>query len=151
MTLQAALAQLAGLSVSGVAHNYAVDMLPDTLSRVQLPALLVLPGRVEPGGVAPVVGDGFQANAFSGGAQTLTCGVTHLLLAAPVSSRLGRRTHLPEVVALIDNYCAALAADSTLNATLSEPAAVRIEAGVFTYGGVVYHGCAFDHTWLLTI
>ncbi len=43
MTIRAALTRLASLTVAGVNHNFDVDTLPDSLNRVQLPALLVLP------------------------------------------------------------------------------------------------------------
>lgn len=151
MAFQTALTRLAALSVAGVAHNYAVEALPGSLSRAQLPALLVLPGRVEREGVAAGPGEGFQAIAFSGGARTVAYRVTHLLLAAPMSAGAGARTHLPAVVALIDAYFSALAADLTLNAALLEPAAVQVEPGLYAYGGVRYFGCAFEHRWLIEV
>ena len=52
---------------------------------------------------------------------------------------------------LIDAYFVALAAQVTLDGHLLEPARVRIEPGIFTYGAVVYCGCAFRHTWIIGV
>ncbi|MBC8172186.1 MAG: hypothetical protein H7X77_10955, partial [Anaerolineae bacterium] len=38
-----ALTELAGLTVTGVHTNFAIEDVPDELSRAQLPALLTLP------------------------------------------------------------------------------------------------------------
>lgn len=143
-----ALTNLAGLTVAGVAHNYDVDAVPDALHRAQLPALLVLPVEVE-NEAQP--GQGFEALAFSAGARTVTYGVTHLLLVAPVSAGAGLRSHLPLLIDLIDAYFAALGDAVTLDGTLLGPARVRVEPGTFTHGEVQYHGCAFRHTWLLAV
>jgi hypothetical protein len=53
------------------------------------------------------------------------------------------------LVDLIDAYFAALSAAPTLNGHLLEPALVRVEPGVFPYGGVDYFGCAFRHRWVV--
>jgi hypothetical protein len=87
-----ALTNLAGLTVSGVTHNYDVDAVPDDVSRAQLPALLVLPGDPQDIGFKPR-GQGFEALAFSSGPRTVSYAVTHLLLVAPVS--LGRARTCP--------------------------------------------------------
>lgn len=151
MTIRAALTRLATLTVSGVTHNYDVDTIPDSLSRVQLPALLVLP--ITPPGtkLARPSSDGFQTIAFSSGPRTVTVTVTHLLLVAPTEMGRGTRSHLPRVVDLMDAYCAALAADPLLNNTLLEPARVHVEPGEFPYGYSTYHGCAFRHTWVIQV
>lgn len=146
-----ALTQLAALSVTGVNRNYDVDAVPDEISRAQLPALLVLPGETEEDRLFRERGQGFQAIAFAEGARTITYTVTHLLLVAPVSAGKGMRTHLPQVIDLIDAYFAALGDDITLNGALLEPVRVRVEPGTFTHGDVVYHGCAFRHLWLMEV
>lgn len=150
-TFHTALDRLAALTVTGVAHNYAVSAVPDTLTRAQLPALLVLPGMLDDTHRLRERGEGFHALAFSNGARTVTYTVTHLLLVAPVESSTGSRAHLPRLVDLIDTYLAALSNDITLNDALTEPARVEVQPGTFTRGGVRYHGCAFHHTWHMDI
>lgn len=150
MTLfRTALNNLAALAVSGAAHNYGVDTLPDTLHRAQLPALLVLPGDTTDAALFPARGAGFTAIAFSAGARTVTYTVTHLLLVAPVLTGRGARSHLPRLAELMDAYFAALGDDLTLGGALLEPAHIEVEPGAFARGGVTYHGCAFRHTWLI--
>lgn len=151
MTIRAALTCLASLTVAGVSHNYDVDTLPDALNRVQLPALLVLPLTPPATKLTRSTGEGFQSIAFSSGPRTVTVAVTHLLLVAPITTGRGSRSHLPNVVDLMDAYCLALAADPLLNDTLLQPAQVQLEAGDFTYGHATYHGCAFRHTWLIQV
>lgn len=149
MTFRTALTHLAGLSVSGVAHNYDIDAVPETAQRGQLPALLVLPIELQEERPFQERGKGFQTVAFSSGVKTVTYSVTHLLLVAPAAQSKGIRAHLPALVDRIDSYFAALAGDVTLGGALLEPASVRVEPGVFTFGGVDYYGCAFRHTWLI--
>lgn len=151
MTIRAALTRLAGLTVAGVTHNYDVDTLPDSLSRVQLPALLVLPITPPATRLPRPSGEGFAALAFSGGPRTVTVTVTHLLLTFPVDSGRGSRTHLPKLVDLMDAYCTALAADPLLTNTLLEPAQVDLLPAEYTYGHAEYHGCAFRHTWRIQV
>jgi hypothetical protein len=151
MTFRSALTHLAALSVSGVAHNYDVDSVPDDLSRVQLPALLVLPIEIQDNSLFKERGEGFQTVAFSGGPRTVSSVVTHLLLVAPVEAGRGLRTHLPTLIDQIDAYFTALGADVTLGGTLLEPAHVRVEARVFQYGHASYVGCAFRHIWRLSV
>ena len=43
MSFKTALTNLAALSVVGIAHNYGISALPESISRSQLPALLVMP------------------------------------------------------------------------------------------------------------
>lgn len=148
---RAALTNLAALAVSGVAHNYGVEVTPDSLSRAQLPALLVLPGETQDDTLFPSRGEGFRALAFSNGAKIVSYHVTHLLLVGPVSAGRGSRTHLPHLADLIDAYFAALALNPTLGGALLEPAQVRVEPGTFTRGGTTYHGCAFRHLWVVQV
>jgi hypothetical protein len=149
--LRAALTQLAALTVSGVAHNYDLDATPVSLSRAQLPALLVLPGETQDDLLFRERGKGFTALAFSGGAKTVTYTVTHLLLVAPVTAGRGLASHLPRLVDLIDAYFTALGAAATLGGALFEPARVRVEPGTFAHGEIEYHGCAFRHTWIVQV
>lgn len=151
MTIRAALTRLASLTVPGVSHNYDVDTLPDSLNRVQLPALLVLPITPPATKLTRSTGEAFQNIAFSSGPRVVTVAVTHLLLLAPVEAGRGSRSHLPKVVDLMDAYCTALAVDPLLNDTLLEPARVQLEPGDFTYGHATYHGCAFRHTWRIQV
>ncbi len=152
MTLfRTALTQLASFNVAGVAHNYDVDAVPDELSRAQLPALLVLPVEIQDDALFKQRGTGFEAIAFSDGARTVTYTLTHLLLVAPVSAGVGLRSHLPPLIDLIDDYFAALGDDVTLGGALLEPVRVRVEPGTFAHGDLLYHGCAFRHTWLMAV
>lgn len=149
-----ALGALAALDVAGVKANYDVDSVPDHLTRGDLPALLVLPlepDTVRQDGLFAERGTGFQAAAFSDGVRTVHYTVTHLLLAAPEATGAGLKAHLPTLVDLIDAYFGALGATVTLGGTLLEPASVRVEPGLFRYGGARYVGCAFRHTWLLAV
>jgi hypothetical protein len=148
---RSALTNLSALSIVGITHNYDVDAVPDILSRAQLPALLVLPGETQENELFKERGKGFVAIAFSSGARTVTYAVTHLLLVAPVMAGTGKRSHLPDLIDLIDAYFAALGADMTLSGALLEPARVKVEPGTFKYGDVAYHGCAFRHTWLIQV
>jgi hypothetical protein len=149
MTFRSALTSLAGLTVPGVIRNYDIDAVPDDLSRVQLPALLVLPARQQQ--QRQQQGAGFEALAFSAGARTVTYSLDHLLLVAPLDSGRGSRSHLPALIDLIDAYFTALGADVTLSGALLEPARVRVEPGIFSYGHAKYHGVAFQHTWIIQI
>jgi hypothetical protein len=149
-----ALTQLAGLNVAGVGVNYDVDTVPDEISRGQLPALLVLPvetSATAESGLFRERGGGFEALGFSQGARTVTYSVTHLLLLAPLGAGGGLRTHLPQLIDLIDAYFGALGAAVTLHGALLEPARVRVEPGIFAYGGAEYYGCAFRHSWVVAV
>lgn len=151
MTFRSTLTNLSALSVAGVVRNYDIDTVPDDLSRVQLPALLVLPVDIQDEALFKERGKGFQAIAFSSGPRTATFTVTHLLLAAPTEAGRGIRSSLPSLITLVDAYFAALGADVTLGGTLLEPAQVKVEPGVFKYGHASYHGCAFRHTWVIQV
>jgi hypothetical protein len=152
MTLfRTALTSLSNLSVTGVSNNFDLDVVPDDLSRAQLPALLVLPVEIEEDALFKQRGIGFEAVAFGSGPRTVTYTVTHLLLVAPVSAGRGLRSHLPLLIDCIDDYFAALGADVTLGGALLEPTQVRVEPGVFKHGDIDYHGCAFRHTWVMAV
>ncbi len=148
-TFRLALTQLSALQVLGARNNFDIDALPNSLHRAQLPALLVMPLELEMERLFRQQRDSLQTMAFSGSAMTLSHSLTHLLLVVPQEQGLGMRSHLPQLVDLIDSYTAALAADVTLGDTLLAPARVSIEPGIFPYGEREYYGCAFRHTWLL--
>ena len=148
-TFRAALSQLAKLSVTGIRNNYDLDDLPNSVTRAQLPALLVLPLELERERLFRQRENSLGTTAFSGAATTVTYSLTHLLLLAPTDAGLGLRGHLPRLIELIDSYTAAIAAAVTLDDTLLDPARVSIEPGSFSYGDGKFYGCAFRHTWLL--
>ena len=150
-TFRTALAQLSALSVSGVRNNYDLDELPLSLHSAQMPALLVMPLESQADRRFGERRDSLQTAAFSGGTKTVYYTVTHLLLVAPSEAGLGLRSHLPQLVDLIDGYTAALSADVTLGDQLLAPARVGVEPGVFPYGERDFYGCAFRHTWLLEV
>ena len=148
------LTELAVLTVTGVNANYDVDAIPETVSRGQLPVLIVLPMETDTTRERRLFSErsqGFEAVAFSDGVRTVTYVVTHLLLAATVHSDVGQRQHIPALIDLIDNYFMALKSDVTLNDRLLEPTRVRVEPGIYHYGGVDYHGCAFRHVWVVQL
>lgn len=148
--LQTALTNLSQLTVPGVRVNYGVGSVPETLSRGALPALLVLPLDLPGLDDAALFGDrseGFEAIGFSSGLKTVTYNVTHLLVSGVAAAGSGIRSHLPTLVTLIDAYFGTLATHITLDGALLEPAQVRVEPGLFTYGGTQMVGCAFRHTW----
>lgn len=154
-TLRSTLTVLAALHVPGAVHNYDVDTVPDSLSRAQLPALLLLPAETPDESLIRGErfdrGVGFEAVAFGEGARTVTYSLTHLLLVAPVAAGRGLRSQFPALIDLIDAYFGALAQDVTLGGRLLEPARVRVHPGIFTHGGVAYYGCAFVHTWVMGV
>lgn len=151
MTYRSALTNLSALSVAGVVRNYDIDVVPDDLSRVQIPALLILPLDIQEGPLFKERGKGFQTVAFSGGPRTATLPATHLLLVAPTTAGRGIRSTLPALITLIDAYFTALGADVTLGGALLEPAQVKVEPGVFPYGHASFYGCAFRHTWVIQV
>ncbi len=148
-TFRAALSQLAAMQVAGVRNNYDLDALPDHLQPPQLPALLVLPIDLHEKRFFREWRDSLGTSAFSGGIKQASYTVTHLLPLAPRESGLGVRSHLPQLVSLIDSYMGALALDSTLGGALRLPADVSVEPGIFPYGEREFYGCAFRHRWTL--
>ncbi len=150
-SFRAALSQLAMLNVTGVRNNYDIDDLPNSLTRAQLPALLVLPIELERERLFQQREDNLGAVAFSGAAKSVNYSLTHLLLLAPTEAGLGIRSSLPRLIELIDSYTAAIAAAVTLDDMLLAPARVSIEPGSFSYGDRNFYGCAFRHAWLLGV
>lgn len=141
--LQTALTNLAAVSVSGVT-SYPLDATPDSLTTAQLPALVLLP---ELSGES----SGLEPNRFSAGDGCLQVQIAHVLLVAPVASGFGMRAHLPTLIALIDTYFAALAADPLLNGALSVGLRCGLRLGVTRYAGIEYHSATFLHTWILAL
>lgn len=139
--LRTALDNLAAVSVTGIT-SYALDDMPDALTRAQLPALVILP---ELGGESP----GLEASTFSAGDGQLTIDVAHVLLLEPVAGGLGFKGALPTLADAIDTYLAAMANDPTLNGALPVALRCRVKAGVVRYASVDYHGAVFTHTWRL--
>lgn len=150
-TFRTALTNLSALSVTTVQNNYDVSALPETLSNPQLPALLVMPIDAQDDSLFKERSQGLQTVAFSGAGKTVNYTVTHLLIVAPTSNGVGVRSHLPQLITLIDNYMSAIAADVTLSDALIEPTHVTVESGVFTVGGREFYGCAFRHSWVMEI
>ncbi|MCB9460292.1 MAG: hypothetical protein H6670_11640 [Anaerolineaceae bacterium] len=150
-TFRTALTRLSDLSVSGINQNADIDAIPDQPGRAQLPLLLVMPIEKNDDRLFHERGAGFEAIGFSNGARSVTYTVTHLLLVAPVGSSKGISAHLPDLIDLIDSYITAFSADATLADALLEPAHIRIEPGVFPFGGSSFYGCAFRHTWQMEV
>ena len=146
-----ALSNLSLIRVSGVRKNFDIDELPNSIIPAHLPALLILPLELEKERLFKERKEGLQSVTFSGNAKTVYYSLTHLLLAAPTEKGIGMRGHLPQLVSLIDNYVAAIAADLTLGEALLAPARVAVEAGVFAYDESDFYGCAFRHTWMMEI
>ena len=136
-----ALDNLAAVSVDGVT-SYALAATPDALTRVQLPALVIVP---ELSGDAP----GLEPHTFNAGDGELSVQVAHVLLLAPIAGGMGARGAFPALADAIDVYAEALAADSTLGGALPVPLRFRVRAGVVRYGGIDYHGAVFTHRWTL--
>ncbi|MCY3572974.1 MAG: hypothetical protein OXG92_14140 [Chloroflexi bacterium] len=148
-SFRAALFQLAAMQVTGVRNNYDLDALPERLQTAQLPALLVLPIELQEQRFFREWRDSLGISAFRGGIKQTNYAVTHLLSLSPRESGLGIRSHLPQLIALIDNYMAVLALDSSLGGKLRLPAEVSVEPGIFAYGEREFYGCAFRHRWTL--
>lgn len=147
-TLRTALDRLAALSVDGV-NGYGIDTLPATLTRAELPALLVVPTTDT---TRRWFGEGhsaFQASPFSAAAPSLVIGVTHLLLVRHADGGHGDPT--PDLVALVDATLDALQLDPTLNGALIAPPHIAVEMGHQTYNGGRFIGCAFRHRWQLAV
>lgn len=150
-TFRAALTNLSLLRISDIRNNFDIDELPSSLVPAHLPALLVLPLELEKERLFRDRKESFQTITFSGSAKTAYYSLTHLLLATPVERGLGLRSHLPQLIDLIDNYLTALARDLTLGESLLTPARVGVEPGIFPFDSNSYYGCAFRHTWLMEI
>ncbi len=141
--LEQALANLAAVNVAGVA-SYALGETPQRLTRAQLPALLIVPDAAHEA-------QGAQPNAFSAGDARLQVQIVHTLLSTPLAGGMGRRDAWPQLVALVDAYVEALAADALLGGALPVPLRFSVRMGVVRYGGVDYWGAVFRHMWTLHV
>ncbi len=150
-TFRAALSQLAAMQVTGVRQNYDLDALPEHLQPMQLPALLVLPIELQGQRFFREWRDSLGTSAFRGGVKQASYVLTHLLALSPRETGLGIRSHLPQLVSLIDSYMGALAQDSSFAGKLRLPAEVSVEPGIYTYGEREFYGCAFRHRWALEL
>ncbi len=148
MSITLALEALGALPVTGVAHHFGIEALPNQLSRAQLPCLLVMPLDTEQG-IFQERGQGFVMSAFENGAKTVQFTTSHWLLVAPVSQGVGLRAHLPTLITLTDAYLIALKDDPLLGGALLEPAKVTLECKVLAWGEGAFYGCVFRHTWLI--
>ena len=144
--LQSALDALATLTYPNLIH-YREDALPNTLTRSDLPCLLVLPF----GYLSADYGHAFETIAFNGGAHIVQFSLTHLLLVAPVMSGAGMRSHLLTLIEHIDAYITTLSAHLTLGESLASPLQFSIQPNTYDYGGIRYIGCAFQHTWRVRV
>lgn len=144
-----ALTALAGLTVTGVLHNYDVDTLPPKqVYRAQLPCLLVLPVEIDRR-VTREGSEGLGDIVFPNQGKTVIYAVNHVLLAAETSLEAHRA--VPLLADLVDNYFAALKSNLTLGETLLEATQVRVEAAVIKYGENHYWGCRMRHLWNIEI
>jgi hypothetical protein len=150
-SFRVALTNLSLLRIRGIRNNFDIDELPASLTAAHLPALLVLPLELEKERLFRERKESLQTVTFSGNARTAYFSLTHLLLAAPAERGLGMRSHLPQLVDLIDAYLAGLARDLTLGDALLTPARVGVEPGLTPFNAKSYYGCAFRHTWLMEI
>jgi hypothetical protein len=150
-TFRTALTNLSTLSVTDVQNNYDVDALPETLSNPQLPALLVQPIDTQDDRLFKERGQGLQTVAFSGAGKTVNYTVTHLLIVAPTSHGVGIRSHLPQLISLIDNYMSAIANDVTLSDALIVPTQIKVEPRISIVSGREFYGCAFHHSWTMAL
>lgn len=149
MSYRQALDTLANKVIAGVPHRYGLDTLPAHLQRGQLPCTLVVPLQTQ--GLSQQRGEGFMGAAFAGGGSHVQMTATHLLLVAPASAAIPMCVHLPLLTDLVDATLTVLAADPLLSNTLAEPAQVRVELGVFEWGGTSFYGVAFRHGWVMRV
>jgi hypothetical protein len=144
--LHAALDALAALSVPGIRTNFALDAIPEKLTRAQLPALILAPlvdatRRRKYGEFNMATPSGSQALA--------SYLVTHLLLYKPTNTGLGARSALPSLIDLVDAYAAALRTDSHLGGTLFYPVSYSVFIAPVSFAGIEYHAAQFWHTLTL--
>lgn len=146
MTYTTALTTLATLNVGGIAHNYGISVIPERIARAALPCLIVVPAFED--GSRREHGE-FSFAAPSGTRALVQYYTTHLLLTAPIGSGLGAHDHLPDLIALLDSYAAAIKADPRLNNTLFHPLNYRVHIAPIDYGGVRYFGARLWHSWVI--
>jgi hypothetical protein len=142
-SFRAALDALAAINIPGITRSYALDQIPESLSRSQLPVLILAPmidtarrrkySEVE---VTAPTHSGVVANYL----------ITHLLLYTPLSGSKGAQSGLPGVVDLVDQYGITLQADPYLGGTLFYPLSYSVFIAPVQYAGIRYHAAQFWHT-----
>src|SRR5216684_400356 len=130
-----------GATVSGVTNSYDLQQIPDKVTRVQLPCLLIVP---EVG-----IEQGFRTLSFSGNAPEQTFEITQLLLYAEADVLEVKRA-LPGLLTLLDNYNAAAKANPQIDTQAGPPynrtiMEYGVEIGITEWGDVKYHSIAFKH------
>jgi hypothetical protein len=146
--LRTALTNLAALSVSGVAHNYDVDSVPEKVARAQLPCLILLPVVDE--GRTKRFGD-FKLATPNAAKGLVVYVVAHVLLYAPVGAGRGARSNLPGLVDLVDNYATAIRANPNLSGALFKPTSYVVSMEGVTWAGIRYFGARFWHTFVVQV
>ncbi len=150
MTWRNVFTQLAAVNVPGVTTSYDLGELPGALPAADLPALLPLFDDSE----ALFTGGepSFSTLTFDGSVWQSSLQIDHVLYAAPAWSEAGVSAVLPDLIGLVDNYLAALAAVGTLNGTLERELVItRVQPGVVDYAGVRFYGVRFRHRWERTV
>lgn len=143
MSLRAAITALSSIAVTGVAHSYDLDAVPDSLHTAQLPALI------------PFLGDRSEdivVGGFEGGSYEARYNVQHILFIDAVAQTRGLRDVLPSIAVFIDRYIAAMKTDAFLSGAISYAMSFRIvEPGIRQYpegeGQPEFFSVAFDHQW----
>ncbi len=143
-----ALDNLAAVEVQGV-QSYPLGDTPDSLTRAQLPALILMPEAGDDS--RGMHSRGMQPTGFSAGDARLSVQIAHVLIYGPAADGAGRRAALPDLVALIDDYTAALAADPKLGGALPLALTFAVRVGIVRYGGTAYYGAVFTHDWVLHV
>ena len=140
MTLAAAYAELAALTVTGVS-NLAMSAIPGIVATADLPALLPVSGGG--GGL-----DSLNLN-FTKGA--LVHHMEHWLLVS--AAGLGRpQARYVDAITHSDAYLVALVGNLTLSGELLEPLQLaNVIAGVEVFGNSAYYVVKFYHRWVIKL
>lgn len=146
MSWRDAFTHLAAIEVTGVGSSYDLDQVPDLLPGADLPALV--PQFPAVAGTLDAGERGLSALTYDGSAWTAALHVDHMLFWTPVWADAGLMAVLPDLIDAVDNYLAAVSADPTLGGALHAPLEiVRVQIGLFEYGGTGYYGARFRHRW----
>jgi hypothetical protein len=139
MALSDALNSLAGLSVSGVLHNYGIGEAPRRISRAMLPALCVLPmiDELEKQRVS-----GFEELTVTGSSTVVSYYVTHLLLVCVLGSA---RDWDVQLTALFQAYHNAVGSNLLLDDTLFRPLRYQVLPGKVVFNGSNFMGARLIH------
>lgn len=143
MSYVAAVTQLAGLSVVGITTSLNITERKGALGPAALPALVP--------DFEVSLSNTFKQIDFSGQSGVATLALNHILLSSGLglgsaSERIG------DMVALVDNYFAAIKGDLLLNDNLAEPLQIVFQnPGPIVYYGTGYYGMVFTHLWKLIL